>query len=75
MAVYLSQTLEQLVQLGVNITIDDASYLPQTLINLATLARQSGAHITISGSYMPQILEQLAQIAGNQLTIIVRRPQ
>ena len=73
MAYYLPQTLERLVSLGANITIDDAAYLPQTLVRLAEIAKQSGAHITISGSYLPQTLEQIAQIAGNRLTIVVRR--
>jgi hypothetical protein len=73
MAVYLPQTLESLVRLGANIVIEDASYLPQTLIVLAQLARASGSHLTISGSYLPQTLEQIARIGGNQITLIVKR--
>lgn len=72
MAIYLPQTLERLVSLGVNITIDDAVYLPQTLIRLVQLAKASGAHVTISGSYLPQTLEQIAQIGGKNVTIVVR---
>ena len=71
MAIYLPQTLEMLVGYGVNITIENNNYLPQTLLNLVTIAKRTGAHITISGSYFPQTLEQLARIGGNNLTLIV----
>jgi len=73
MAVYLPQTLMELVRLGANIHIEGSQYLPQTLIELATIARQTGAHITISGSYLPNTLAQLARIAGNNLTVVVSR--
>ncbi len=73
MAVYLPQTLEQLVRLGANITIDEVVYLPQTLSNLALIAKTTGAHITISGGYLPQTLEELARIAGNNLTVVVKK--
>ena len=72
MAIYLPQTLIQLVRHGANIQIDGANYLPQTLVELATIAVNTGAHITISGNYLPMTLEQLAKIAGNNLTIVVR---
>jgi len=74
MAIYLANTLEQLVRNGVNITIEDSNYLPQTLIHLAQIAKRSGAHITISGNYLPMTLEQLARILGNNLTIVVKKP-
>ena len=73
MAAYLPNTLEQLVRAGVNITIEDVSYLPQTLFELALIAKGSGSHITIAGNYLPATLEKLAQIAGGQLTVIVKK--
>lgn len=73
MAIYLPHTIEQLVRAGVNVTIEESTYMPQTLINLVTIAKKSGSHITISGNYLPVTLEQLAQIAGNQLTIVVKK--
>ena len=72
MAKYLPTTLESLVRSGANVTIEDVGYTPQTLVRLMELAVSSGAHITLSGHYLPQTLEQLAQIGRNQLTIIVR---
>jgi hypothetical protein len=73
MAVYLPQTLLSLVRRGANLHIDGDQYLPHTLVEIVTAARHSGAHITISGSYLPTTLEQLAAIGGNNLTLIVRR--
>jgi hypothetical protein len=73
MAIYLPQTLVQLVERGANVHIEDGGYLPQTLIQLASIAARTGAHITISGNYLPSTLEQLAAIAGRNLTVIVRR--
>lgn len=70
---YLPNTLEMLVSHGANITIEDSTYLPQTLLHLAQIAKQTGAHITVGGNYLPATLEQLARVAGNNLTIIVRR--
>jgi hypothetical protein len=74
MAVYLPQTLENLVRRGVNITVE-AAYLPQTLFGLAYIAKESGAHITVVGNYLPQTLDQLALILGNQLTVVSRSSQ
>lgn len=73
MAMYLPQTLETLVLLGMNVVIEDGGYLPQTLIGLAQAAKRSGAHITISGPYLPQTLEEIARIGGNQVTLIVKK--
>ena len=73
MATYLPRTLMDLVRLGANITIEDSTYLPQTLLELAAIAKQTGAKITIAGSYLPMTLEQVAQILGNGLTIVVRK--
>ena len=72
MATYIPQTLMNLVRMGVNINFDDAAYQPQTLLEIAGIAKQTGAKITISGGYLPQTLEQLALILGNNLTIVVR---
>jgi hypothetical protein len=72
MATYMPQTVMNLVRMGANINFDDAPYLPQTLLEIAAIAKLTGAKITISGSYLPQTLEQLAQILGNNLTIVLR---
>ena len=71
MAMYLPATLESLARKGANITIEDSSYLPNTILNIAYIAKQTGSHVTIGGHYLPQTLDQLAQILGNQLTVVV----
>lgn len=73
MATYLPQTLLSLVQKGMNLHIEGSIYLPQTLLDLVRAARVSGAHVTISGGYLPATLEQLAQVGGNSVTLIVKR--
>lgn len=72
MPFYLPQTLEGFIARGANVRIEGGSYLPQTLIRLATLARQSGAHLTIAGgNYLPQTLNRIAEAGGSNVTIVV----
>ncbi len=69
---YLPDTLKRIVELGGNIIIEESGYLPQTLIEVVTIAKRTGAHVTIASSkYLPNTLEQLVSIGGSNLTIKV----
>lgn len=72
MAVYTQQTLEALARQGANIDIDGAIFIPAVLMNLARMTRLYGGHLTVRGPYSGEIVEKMAALAGNHLTVVVR---
>lgn len=66
----LPDTLRSLIRKGANITIEGKKYMPETLVELVTFAKNYGVHVTITAEgYMPDTLERLARIGKNNLTI------
>jgi len=72
MAVYSPQVLENLARKGAHIHIEGAAFIPAVLLNLARMTQLYGGRITISGNYLPDTIEQMAAIAGDRLTVIVK---
>ena len=73
---YLPDTLKRIVQLGGNLEIGESGYMPQTLEEIVTIAKCTGAHITIESSkYLPDTLESLVRIGGSNVTIRVKQPE
>ena len=69
----LPQSVERLAQIGVNLEITaEAGYLPQSVEKIIRIAVANGAHVTVeAGKYLPQSLEQFAQIGRDKVTIRV----
>lgn len=67
----MPQTAKDVVQLGASLEISDSNFMPQTLEELATLAKASGAQLTIGLTLMPDTMKKLAAIAPGQITFRV----
>lgn len=67
----MPSTLKTLVQHGANIDADHL--MPAQLLELAQIAKQTGAHITVHGTILPSTAVNVAEILGNQVTFVSRR--
>ncbi|NEQ46160.1 MAG: hypothetical protein F6K00_22525 [Leptolyngbya sp. SIOISBB] len=68
---YHPQTLKEIAQLGGNIDLSEINYSPETVKELLLIAKESGAHVTVSSSYSSIIVQEFVELAGNQLTVKV----
>lgn len=65
----MPDTAKELVRLGANLVIEESTFMPDTLRELATLARGSGASVTIRRQVLlPDLMKELARIGGNRIT-------
>jgi len=63
--------LRRVVQAGGNLIIEDEAVGSKTLIELVTMAQQSGAHITLKMAYSPETIDEIVRIGGNRVTFRV----
>lgn len=65
-------TAKDILSLGGNLSIEDSKYTPETMRELAKLAKTHNAHLTVKGAGQhPDTLKDLVKLAGKNVTIIV----
>lgn len=69
----ISQTVEALINAGVNVSVDAAEYAGPSLVQFARLAKAKGVHLTIrnAGDLISLTLEEIAQAGRNNVTLEV----
>lgn len=69
----LAQTIERIITLGGNVSIDATKYIPQVLERFAVIAGQSGATLTIRncGGLLPSTIERITSFGGGNVTFIL----